>query len=272
MPSSKDKYTDPKLRDEVKEDIQQSDEGGAPGQWSARKAQMMAREYKSRGGGYKTDKRDQGESHKHLTKWTEEERQTEEGLERYEEKANDEGEVVHEKKEEPKATKEDGKQETQSLSNKQGNNETMQSDPDPQQQEHPSNHTKRGQASQKPGQNRVRGQDAIDGEAADHPKKKQKDQTGTPKIQRNGTSVSVLGRVDAPAQPASKSRPPKEGQRAYWKTTSAWTEGSVVEVLRGSKKVDGKQVKATKADPCIVLKSNSAERDLCAQSSHVYFE
>ena len=37
MPSSKDKYTDPKLRDEVKEDIQESDKGGAPRQWSARK-------------------------------------------------------------------------------------------------------------------------------------------------------------------------------------------------------------------------------------------
>lgn len=44
MPS-KDKYTDPKLRDEVKEELHNSDKGGAPGQWSARKAQMMASEY-----------------------------------------------------------------------------------------------------------------------------------------------------------------------------------------------------------------------------------
>ena len=47
----KDKYTDPELRDEVKEEIHQGDKGGAPGQWSARKAQMMASEYKKRGGG-----------------------------------------------------------------------------------------------------------------------------------------------------------------------------------------------------------------------------
>jgi hypothetical protein len=33
----KEKYTDPKLRDEVKEEIHQSDKGGKPGQWSARK-------------------------------------------------------------------------------------------------------------------------------------------------------------------------------------------------------------------------------------------
>jgi len=40
----KEKYSDPKLRDEVKEEIHNSDKGGAPGQWSARKAQMMASE------------------------------------------------------------------------------------------------------------------------------------------------------------------------------------------------------------------------------------
>ena len=33
----KNKYTDPKLRDEVKDEIQKGDKGGAPGQWSARK-------------------------------------------------------------------------------------------------------------------------------------------------------------------------------------------------------------------------------------------
>lgn len=40
----KEKYSDPKIRDEVKEEIHNSDKGGAPGQWSARKAQMMASE------------------------------------------------------------------------------------------------------------------------------------------------------------------------------------------------------------------------------------
>ncbi|EOD47652.1 hypothetical protein UCRNP2_5606 [Neofusicoccum parvum UCRNP2] len=78
MPS-KDKYTDPELRDEVKEEIHQSDKGGAPGQWSARKAQMMASEYKERGGGYTTDKKDQDESQQHLSKWGEEEWQTKDG-------------------------------------------------------------------------------------------------------------------------------------------------------------------------------------------------
>ena len=39
----------------------------------------MASEYKKRGGGYNTDKKDQDESQKHLSKWTEEEWQTKEG-------------------------------------------------------------------------------------------------------------------------------------------------------------------------------------------------
>ncbi|KAJ1030103.1 hypothetical protein NDA16_001016 [Ustilago loliicola] len=76
MPSA-DKYTDPELRDQVKKEIQESDKGGAPGQWSARKAQFMAQEYKKRGGGYNDDG-NKDESQKNLSKWGEE-WQTKEG-------------------------------------------------------------------------------------------------------------------------------------------------------------------------------------------------
>ncbi|KAK8197645.1 uncharacterized protein BKA78DRAFT_350085 [Phyllosticta capitalensis] len=78
MPSQ-DKYTDPELREQVKEEIKEGDKGGAPGQWSARKAQMMASEYKKRGGDYTTSKDDQEQSQKNLSKWTDEEWQTKEG-------------------------------------------------------------------------------------------------------------------------------------------------------------------------------------------------
>lgn len=37
MPAKDDKYTDPELREQVKEEVKQSDKGGKPGQWSARK-------------------------------------------------------------------------------------------------------------------------------------------------------------------------------------------------------------------------------------------
>ena len=40
----KEKYTDPELRDEVKEEIHAGDKGGQPGQWSARKVRTN-REY-----------------------------------------------------------------------------------------------------------------------------------------------------------------------------------------------------------------------------------
>ena len=71
-----EKYTEPELRERLKEEIKQSDKGGKPGQWSARKSQLLAREYEKQGGGYKGEK---DESQKHLEKWTEEEWQTQEG-------------------------------------------------------------------------------------------------------------------------------------------------------------------------------------------------
>lgn len=46
-------YTKPDLRKRIFERIKAGSKGGKPGQWSARKAQMMAKEYKAKGGGYK---------------------------------------------------------------------------------------------------------------------------------------------------------------------------------------------------------------------------
>ena len=46
-------YTKPGLRKSIFNRINAGSKGGKPGQWSARKAQMMAKEYKAKGGGYK---------------------------------------------------------------------------------------------------------------------------------------------------------------------------------------------------------------------------
>ena len=46
-------YTKPGMRKPLFERIKAGGKGGAPGQWSARKAQMLAMEYKKAGGGYK---------------------------------------------------------------------------------------------------------------------------------------------------------------------------------------------------------------------------
>ena len=47
-------YTKPALRKRLFEKIKAGTRGGKAGQWSARKAQLLALEYKKAGGGYKT--------------------------------------------------------------------------------------------------------------------------------------------------------------------------------------------------------------------------
>ena len=47
-------YTKPSLRKRLFNEIKAGGKGGAPGQWSARKAQMLAKRYKEAGGRYKS--------------------------------------------------------------------------------------------------------------------------------------------------------------------------------------------------------------------------
>ena len=53
--------------------------GGKPGQWSARKAQLVASEYKKKGGGYKGG---QSSKQKDLKKWGKEDWQTKDQYEK----------------------------------------------------------------------------------------------------------------------------------------------------------------------------------------------
>ena len=46
-------YTKPTMRKSLFNGIKAGSKGGKPGQWSARKAQMLAKQYKDKGGGYK---------------------------------------------------------------------------------------------------------------------------------------------------------------------------------------------------------------------------
>ena len=46
-------YTKPGMRKALFNSIKAGGKGGAPGQWSARKAQMLAMKYKQKGGGYR---------------------------------------------------------------------------------------------------------------------------------------------------------------------------------------------------------------------------
>ena len=63
-------YTKPGLRESIKNRILAGSNGGRPGQWSARKAQLVAQEYKKAGGGYTGSK---SKKQKSLSKWTKEE-------------------------------------------------------------------------------------------------------------------------------------------------------------------------------------------------------
>jgi len=45
-------YTKPTMRKSLVASVKAGGKGGSPGQWSARKAQMVAKQYKAKGGGY----------------------------------------------------------------------------------------------------------------------------------------------------------------------------------------------------------------------------
>lgn len=60
-------YTKPGLRESIKDRIMASGKGGKPGQWSARKAQLLAQAYEKAGGGYSGEKT---KAQKSLSKWT----------------------------------------------------------------------------------------------------------------------------------------------------------------------------------------------------------
>ena len=77
--SAEDKYTDPALRERLKDEITAGDRGGRPGQWSARKAQLLAHEYEKAGGGYTGGK---DETQQHLSEWTDQDWQTADGDDR----------------------------------------------------------------------------------------------------------------------------------------------------------------------------------------------
>ena len=47
-------YTKPTMRKNLFNKIKAGSKGSKPGQWSARKAQMLAKQYKDKGGGYRS--------------------------------------------------------------------------------------------------------------------------------------------------------------------------------------------------------------------------
>lgn len=62
-------YTKPQLRESIKKRVLAGTKGGKAGQWSVRKAQLVAQAYKKAGGGYTGGK---SSKQKSLSKWTKE--------------------------------------------------------------------------------------------------------------------------------------------------------------------------------------------------------
>ena len=70
-------YTKPGLREKLKQRIVASGKGGMPGQWSARKAQLLGKAYQNAGGGYK--KGGLKSPQKNLKSWTKQKWRTNSG-------------------------------------------------------------------------------------------------------------------------------------------------------------------------------------------------
>ena len=66
MAQDDSKYTKPGLRKKIFNQVKAGTSGGKAGQWSARKAQIVAKKYKEQGGGYKGGK---GDKQKDLKRW-----------------------------------------------------------------------------------------------------------------------------------------------------------------------------------------------------------
>lgn len=69
-------YTKPEVRERLKRQIMAGSKGGRPGQWSARKAQLLALAYRKAGGGYRGKP---SRTQRSLKKWTKERWTTSDG-------------------------------------------------------------------------------------------------------------------------------------------------------------------------------------------------
>jgi len=251
----------------------------------------MASEYKKRGGGYNTDKKDQDESQKHLSQWTEEEWQTKEGSgnakqgdgtqKRYlpkkawEEMTEEEKEETDEKK--MKGSKE-GKQVVQNTgraksarqkANKEKKDEMETRKAEEKEQENPKGKNDTSKKKAKAGKTEENGQEkpkagtpAITGQKRSRTQPTSDKEPPSKKSRTSSKSKTVGSKhdpVDAPAEQASADRLPEKGQTVHWKSLPGWVEGTVVEVVYENKEVEGKTVKAKKGDRRIVMRSKNGK-------------
>jgi hypothetical protein len=260
---------------------------------------MMAKEYKKRGGGYHEPKsKGQDKSGQNLDNWSKEEWQTKEGSGEAKQKDGSRKRYLPKKAWEEMSEKE--KKETDDKKQEEGtdkqfvgntgrakrarknaqedkNGENAESGQEEKSEPQANSSKKRGRPKKREegsaDQEDAEEADGVDEEEKAMPAKKQK--TSKKDDSEAGKSKPFGSKhmdAEAPAQQASNDRLPKKGHQAHWKAMPGWVDGEVVEVLKSGKKVDGKQVKASKDDPKIVLKSKSSGKICVHKPSAVYFD
>jgi hypothetical protein len=233
-------------------------------------AQMMAKEYKNRGGDYNTPKSDKDESQQHLEKWGEEEWQTKEGSanaknrdgsrKRYlpkkawEEMSKDEKQETDAKKQKEsqsgkqfvdntprakRARKNANEKEDEDYAAKQNavdeDDEVKRND---EAEEGKPDEKKEKKANQSKKRGRAEKEDVEEAEAEPPAKKQQK--KGKAAGNDSGKTIgSKKDKASPPAKQASLDRLPKKGTQTYWKAMPGWVDGKVVEVLKKGKSIDG---------------------------------
>ena len=263
----------------------------------------MASEYKKRGGEYNTDKKDQDDSQKNLSKWSEEDWQTKEGSgnakqadgteKRYLPKKAWEDMNEEEKEQTDKKKLEESKEGKQFVGNtEKAKNAREKANKDKSDEYDARKDEEKAQTNDKSDEqengNQEEGnknEEKDHGEEEQAPKTGQKRGRGRPpgsnkkqkpnssnKKKENGTVGSKKDSANPPAKQASADRLPEKGQTVTWKALPGWVEGTVVEIVRENKEVDGKSVKAGEQDPRIVMKSNSSRKIAVHKPEAVYFD
>lgn len=269
----------------------------------------MASEYKKRGGGYTTDKKD--EKAKNLDDWAEEEWQTKEGSgyarlddgteKRYlpkkawEQMSEAEKEETDQKKKEgskegnqyvantskAKSARKDANKDGEHVEAKSKGQTSMKEAQSCIQHWEDEDHMKHGQKAYQEFKKQSKNDEAASvGVQSDPGSAHSGDQEPpTPKKRGRGANASASnkkqkkdGGADEPISAAGdKTRVPKAGQKVQWKALPGLVDGEVVEVAYEEKTVEGKAVKASKEDPRIVLKSNSSGKIAVHKPEAVYF-
>ena len=255
----------------------------------------MAKEYKSRGGEYNQPKSQKDSTQQNLTNWDGEKWQTKEGSahakkndgtqKRYlpkkawEQMDEKEKEETDEKKqEETKVGKQfvanTGRARRARKNATEEDGETVQEEKKEKKDAEEKTGQKRGRAKKEresEPEQEEENEDEAEGKEQEPPKKQAKKTSGKKGSEK--TIGSKHDKADPPAQQASAKRLPKKNTNVWWKAMPGWVDGKVVEILKSNKEVDGKQVKASKDDPRIVLKSNAKSGKICVHKPEaVYFD